>query len=433
MIEDDRLQKIHYQKYSSIYYWKDAVLVSEFIATVLLKSECPGKYLSFLKNLIDGDKNKNNKSNTKLVHYRDILSSIGNNYREIPKPVNPHLDKNLARVPQIDLKYVPLPFEVYDHPDIFLKPGDFVRIYRKGKLIYHCGIYLGNKRIIHISNGIKNDDGMSWRNSIFDAIKSGTTPPKYYDYGKKMKQKQKQQKQDIQKEEEINNNNNINQNDDIMNNMNECSDGSYDKINSPDLNIYYDDDDDMDLVNDDDSDKEEEDEEDQELKEDELIFDHDENQTNYNLQTGEDINTFPDTKHSGLLYQDLDEFKGNDGTDIDEKEQEYARRARECGWKEFLSGSTKKDLILGYFVFPWRKPEEIVYTAKFLTEIHYMKGQYSVFRNNCEHFGLYCCTGIRYSPQAKFIFNPHFGEYINWVRFLIEDLFKYSNIQNVSD
>ena len=403
MIEDDRLQKIHYQKYSSVYYWKDAILVSEFLATVLLKCESPGKYLSYLKNLIDGDtepgkerkgkKNKNkNNNNQKLVHYRDILASIGNNYREIPKPINPHLVKNLSRVPWVDFKLLPLPFEVYDHPDIFLKPGDLVRIWRPKKFVYHCGVYLGNKRIIHISNGIQNDAGMSWRNSLFQS--GSSAPPKYYDYGKKMKQQKEQQQNDQEQNKQIDN--------DVMN-VSEGSDNSYDKINAPDVAVY-DDEDDMDLVGDD-SDKEEEDQH-PEFKEDELIF---ENQTNYNLQPGEygdygkDGNeTFPPTKHSGLLYQDIDEFKGN-AEDMNEKEQEYARRARECEWKEFLSGSRKKDLELGYFVFPWRKPDEIVYTAKFLTEIHYMKGQYSVVKNNCEHFSLYCCTGLRYSPQANTI------------------------------
>ena len=34
-----------------------------------------------------------------------------------------------------------------------------------------------------------------------------------------------------------------------------------------------------------------------------------------------------------------------------------------------------------------------------------MKGQYSVLKNNCEHFSLYCCTGLRYSPQANTIEN----------------------------
>eukprot|EP01084_Bolivina_argentea_P190217 326946_1 len=98
IIEDARLQKIHYQKYSSIYYWNDALLVSELIADIIIKSKCPGKYLSYLKNLIDGDTEPGrNKKNEKLIHYRDILSSIGNNFNEIPKPINPHLLSNLSR------------------------------------------------------------------------------------------------------------------------------------------------------------------------------------------------------------------------------------------------------------------------------------------------------------------------------------------------
>ena len=101
-----------------------------------------------------------------------------------------------------------------------------------------------------------------------------------------------------------------------------------------------------------------------------------------------------------LLYQDMSEENMHELT---AEEMEQARRARQCGWSEFVANSRTKDLELGYFVFPWRRPEEIVYTAKFLTEIHYMKGQYSVFKNNCEHFALYCCTGLRYSPQANAI------------------------------
>merc|ERR1712187_979965 len=89
----------------------------------------------------------------------------------------------------------------------------------------------------------------------------------------------------------------------------------------------------------------------------------------------------------------------------DELDEEYARRARECGWDEFVSGSRKKDLELGFFILPWSKASEIVYTAQFLTEIHYMKGQYDVYRNNCEHFALYCCSGLTYSPQANTIEN----------------------------
>merc|ERR1712130_135108 len=106
-------------------------------------------------------------------------------------------------------------------------------------------------------------------------------------------------------------------------------------------------------------------------------------------------------KRSDLLYQDMSEE--NLQQEMTAEEMEQARRARECDWTEFVANSRKKDLELGYFVFPWRRPSEIVYTAKFLTEIHYMKGQYSVFKNNCEHFALYCCTGLRYSPQANTI------------------------------
>ena len=99
------------------------------------------------------------------------------------------------------------------------------------------------------------------------------------------------------------------------------------------------------------------------------------------------------------LVDDPHESKLNE--DLSDRDKEYARQARECEWSEFLCGSRSKDLELGFFVFPWRKPSEIVYTARFLTEIHYMKGQYSILKNNCEHFALYCCTGLRYSPQVN--------------------------------
>ena len=340
IIEDDRLQKIHHQRYSAIYYWNDAVLVSELIGTILLKSKCPGKYLSYLKNLIDGDtepgKDKKNK-NKKLVHYRDILSSIGNNFKEIPKPINPHLVKNLSRVPWVDFKLLPLPFEVYNHPEIFLKPGDLVRIWRPKKFVYHCGVYLGNQRVIHISNGYKGDDGLSWKNS-FSLFQSGSAAPnskQYYDYGKKMKQDKEENRikleddvvaEKLQETEEVNDG--------------EGSEGSYDKINAPDVAVY-DDDDDMDLV-DDDSDDEQQEEEEEELKQDEYV-----EETQFKHLFGEE----DEEKKSELLYQNIDEIKGTE--EMSEKEQEYARRARECTWKQFLIGSRKKDLELGFFVFPW--------------------------------------------------------------------------------
>ena len=144
IIEDSRLQKIHYQKYSSIYFWDDTVIVAELLANIIEKSQHPGKYISYLKNVIDGNGGNDKNNDIKpLIHFRDILQSIGNTYNSLPKPINPHLVKNFSRVPWIDFKLTPLPREAYDFPDIYLKCGDLVRIRRPKKFVYHCGVYIG--------------------------------------------------------------------------------------------------------------------------------------------------------------------------------------------------------------------------------------------------------------------------------------------------
>jgi len=316
-----------------------------------------------------------------LIHYRDILASIGSNFNEIPKPINPHLVSNVSRVPWIDFKLLPLPLEAYDHPDIFIKPGDLVRIWRPRKFVSHCGIYLGNHKIIHISNGIQGDQGMNWRFSgLFQSGSSGTSPPKrsYYDYGKKMKQR-KNSKENVSKNDEEK----IIETENKKNADPEDEDDGFHKIEIEEDS----EDDDMDLV---DGDSE---------NDDECKMDEYHQQKTRGQQTEQKEMK---TNDQLLLYQDIDDEEPSKMNGI---EMEYARRARECEWSEFLLGSRKKDLELGFFVFPWRTPSEIVYTARFLTEIHYMKGQYSVYRNNCEHFALFCCSGLRYSPQANTIEN----------------------------
>eukprot|EP00485_Elphidium_margaritaceum_P005154 CAMPEP_0202697332 /NCGR_PEP_ID=MMETSP1385-20130828/10659_1 /ASSEMBLY_ACC=CAM_ASM_000861 /TAXON_ID=933848 /ORGANISM="Elphidium margaritaceum" /LENGTH=661 /DNA_ID=CAMNT_0049353767 /DNA_START=16 /DNA_END=2001 /DNA_ORIENTATION=- len=370
VVEDDRMQRIHHQKYSSIYLWKDALLVSEIIGEIVLKSESPGKYLSYLKNLIDGDAgpdkhDRGSDNHPPLIHFRDVLRSIGNNYHEIPKPMNPHLLKNFSRVPWTDFRLFSLPDDVYDLPDIFLKPGDLVRVWRPKKFIHHTGIYVGDNQIIHVSNGVARDDGMSWKHSLFQSG-SGSAPPKHV----RVNITEKQQT-------------------DMKHAPKETSDRQDD-----------DDDDDMDLV-DSDSDNA-------------LNVDEEKNiccETFVALD-GESDQKFPDHRAESdnvllcasidALEQDEDAVAGaGDVVVMSAAEMEYARRARQCDWKEFLGASRKKDLELGFFIFPWRTPSAVVYTAQFLTEIHYMKGKYSVLKNNCEHFALYCCTGLRYSPQAN--------------------------------
>ena len=404
IIEDDRLQHIHHQKYSSIYRYDDAILVSEFIANVLNRSPTPGKYLSYLKNLIDGDiepgkeeeqqesyqKSPDSKSNKPLVHYRDILSSIGQQFDEIPRPVNPHLVKNLTRVPWTDFKLMTLPLEAYDYPDVYLKAGDLVRVWRPKKFVYHCGIYLGDKRIIHISNGMDDGVGGKW-GGITGLFQSGSAPAvpsvpsassavsngKYYDYGQKLKMQKMQESQLQQALVPVDGDENENDID---------GDGGFEAIHRSELEEYGDDDD-MDLVGDSD-DEENEDEDGNDSRDEQKMSELVLTQRLSGEEKPQQI------KHSDLLYQDMSEE--NIHREMSALECEQARRARECPWTEFVAGSRKKDLELGYFVFPWRKPSEITYTAKFLTEIHYMKGQYSVFKNNCEHFALYCCTGLRY-------------------------------------
>jgi len=369
IIEDERCQQIHHEKYASVYYYADAVLVAELLGSVLLTSECPGKYLSYIRALIDGDTEPGKVSKAKsqtapLVHYRDILGSIGGAIDEIPRPVNPHLEANLSRKPWVDFKTTKLPRECVLHPDIYLRPGDLVRVWRPKKLVFHCGIYLGDERIVHISNGVKGDEGMSWSMSLFQ---SGSAPSKqkYYDYAQHVKT-QKKELEALEVPEVAHETKDA------------VEDADYDKMDD----VYGDD---MDLVDTDDENGNENQENGNENAPDVI----DEVRDEAEEKRGDLLDLFPNVDEPRQDYSD------------DPIAAEHARRARECGWAEFMRGSRSKDLELGYFVCPWRRARDIVYTAKFLTEIHYMKGAYSVYRNNCEHFALYCCCGLRYSPQAS--------------------------------
>jgi len=399
IIEDDRLQHLHHQKYCAIYRFADAVLVTEFIANVVNRSPSPGKYLSFLKNLIDGDTEPGSEQKEAaaapepLVHFRDILAAIGQRFDEIPRPLNPHLVQNLSRVPWVDFKTEPLPVEAYDFPDIYLNPGDLVRVWRPKKFVYHAAIYLGDQRLIHISNGIDDGVGGKW-GGIFQSGSAPSAHPlhsaeggngpsngKYYDYGRKLRADALAQKmRDLQESQLL----------EALGPGDDGGDCGFERIEKADAVEEYGDDDDMDLEGD------SEDEEEQ--KRSELAMTH--------RASGEEkddgANSDSNPRRADLLSQGMAEGDGVRRA-LSAEEMEAARRARECGWTEFVANSRKKDLELGFFVFPWRRPEDIVYTAKFLTEIHYMKGQYSVFKNNCEHFALYCCTGLRYSPQANAI------------------------------
>lgn len=56
--------------------------------------------------------------------------------------------------------YIKMPNDVYDNPDKYLKPGDYVLITRRlsnFNLYHHAGIYIGENKIIHIS--APNNDG----------------------------------------------------------------------------------------------------------------------------------------------------------------------------------------------------------------------------------------------------------------------------------
>jgi len=384
IIEDDRLQHIHHQKYSAIYRYADAVLVAEFIANVINNSPTPGKYLSYLKNLIDGDIEPGKEEESapqSLVHYRDILQSIGRRFDEIPRPINPHLVKNVSRVPWVDFKLMALPQEAFDHPDIYLVPGDIVRVWRPKKFVYHCGVYLGDKRIIHISNGMDDGVGGRWGGLFQSGSAPRASTGKYYDYGQKLKADALNQKMREMTESQLK---------EALGPMHDDGDCGFEQIEKAEIEEYGDDDD-MDLE----GDSEDENESKDEQKMSELAM------SPVMTHHGSGEEKPEEAKHCDLLFQDMSEE--NVQREMTAEEMEQARRARQCGWSEFVRNSRRRDLELGYFVFPWRRPSEIVYTAKFLTEIHYMKGQYSVFKNNCEHFALYCCTGLRYSPQANTI------------------------------
>lgn len=62
--------------------------------------------------------------------------------------------------------YLKMPMGVYESPDRYLKKGDHVMVARRisnFNIFHHAGIYVGNEKIIHITN--QNDDGSFKSNS----------------------------------------------------------------------------------------------------------------------------------------------------------------------------------------------------------------------------------------------------------------------------
>merc|ERR1712073_241519 len=106
-------------------------------------------------------------------------------------------------------------------------------------------------------------------------------------------------------------------------------DDDFEEIQKSDV---YGDDDDMDLEGDSDLDNESEE------KISEFVT---------NPMSGEERDGDSLRQSDFLLHQDASEE--DLGRELTKEEMEQARRARECGWNEFVATSRKKDLELGYF------------------------------------------------------------------------------------
>jgi hypothetical protein len=90
-----------------------------------------------------------------------IINDAENYVKELCNEVDPNLLKEKLRFWNINEWstkgcYIVMPDSVQYEPDNYLKPGDFVMVCRKSflgltKLYHHAGIYVGNKKIIHVT------------------------------------------------------------------------------------------------------------------------------------------------------------------------------------------------------------------------------------------------------------------------------------------